>query len=265
MERYEMAVEWVCEAGEMLRRMCRDSLETVEKSGHQDIVTECDREIEQFLRQKIWERFPDDQIVGEEYTQRARCTSKSDQDTKGAVWFLDPIDGTTNFVNQRCGYAVSVGCIWDETPQFGIVLDVEGRKLYSAKAGCGAWLDGHRLHTAENVQVKDMLFMTPCVTDVFLGSYREKEKLARLALDVRAVRSIGSVALELCQVASGRVDLCIAMKSSPWDHNAARLILTEAGGEIRRLDGAPLPYYEDSTFLAGSSVHVVEQIIKEYM
>lgn len=279
MERYELAIEWVREAGSMLRRMRKDSLDIAEKNGHQDIVTRCDREIEQFLRKKIWNHFPNDRIVGEEYTAAEfRSGQRTEEHTAaglrsrqesacsaGAVWFIDPIDGTTNFVNQRCDYAVSVGCIVGEEPQFGIVLDVEGGRLYSAKAGCGAWLDGCRLHTAENQSVKSMLLTTPCVTDLFLCSYREKEGIARLAQAVRAVRSTGSIALELCHVASGRADICIALRSSPWDHNAARLILTEAGGIIRRLDGEALPYYEDSTFLAAGSEERAEQVFRSFL
>ncbi|MDO4321837.1 MAG: inositol monophosphatase family protein [Lachnospiraceae bacterium] len=277
-ERYELAMKWVREAGDMLRRMRKSSLDIAEKSGHQDIVTRCDREIERFLRQRIWNLFPDDRIVGEEYTaaefrsdrvkEQYAAELRSDQVKEqyaAAVWFLDPIDGTTNFVNQSCDYAVSVGCIAGGGPQFGIVLDVEGGRLYSAKEGGGAWMNGCRLHTAENQQVKDMLLTTPCVTELFLGSYREKEGISRLAMDVRAVRSTGSIALELCHVASGRADLCIALKSSPWDHNAARLILAEAGGAIQSLEGGELPYYGDSAFVAAGSEEAVKKIKKEYL
>lgn len=261
MERYELAVKWVCEAGDMLRLVQRDSLDIAEKSSHQDIVTKCDREIEDFLRQKINVFFPDDRIVGEEYAGHIGC----DESKKGAVWFIDPIDGTTNFVNQHCNYAVSVGCLMDGSPLFGIVYDVDGERLYTAVPGQGAWMNGRPLQVSQAQNIKDMLLTTPCVTDIFLEDYQEKRGLCRLSRDVRAVRSLGSVALELCEVASGRADLCIAMKSSPWDHNGARVILSEAGGTICRLNGAGLPYDTDSAFIAGNSGATVALAVEVYL
>ena len=77
---------------------------------------------------------------------------------------------------------------------------------------------------------------------------------------VRGVRCLGSVALELCEVASGRADLFITMRSSPWDHNAARIILEEAGGAIFALDGSELPLNHKSTVLALNSVEMKDHI-----
>lgn len=148
---------------------------------------------------------------------------------------------------------------------FGIVLDVTENRLYTAKKGLGAWMNGKRLQTSLARQVKNMLLTCPCVTDLFLEPHKRQAGFSRLALDVRAVRSLGSVALELCQVASGQADLCVAMKSSPWDHNAARLILKEAGGEIRNLEGGPLSYSQSSAFLAGNSRETIEFVIEHYL
>lgn len=295
MSRYELAMEWVSRAKDRLLSMREEPLEIAEKSGHQDIVTKCDREIERYLRKKILEAFPNDRIVGEEFsidrgaeaakqgedfeeraagregdseekTAKRRGGRKTElQEHKAeAVWYLDPIDGTTNFVNQRRNYAISVGCAVNGQMSFGIVLDVEGDRCYSAQSGRGAWMNGSRLRASCVKESRNMLLTCPCVTDLFLGDHEKKEAFARLARDVRGVRSLGSVALELCQVASGRADLCIAIKSSPWDHNGARLILREAGGDIRGLDGRPLPYDQDSPFLAGNSEAAVEEIFRQY-
>lgn len=267
MNRYECAMEWVGEAKDRLLSMWTDPLEISEKSGHQDIVTKCDREIETYLRGKILGTFPKDRIVGEEFsgTGRENLTGRGGAGTgEEAVWYLDPIDGTTNFVNQRCNYAISLGCAMNGTMIFGIVLDVEAGKCYWARRGCGAWMNGNRLHTSGEKESKNMLLTCPCVTDMFQGNHEKKEAFARLTRDVRGVRSLGSVALELCQVACGRADICIAVKSSPWDHNAARLILREAGGDIRGLDGMPLAYDCDSSFIAGSSEDTVDGIFRNY-
>lgn len=261
MTRYEYAMEWIYGAKELLLSMKTESMEITEKSGHQDIVTKCDRELEEYLREQILGAFPLDCIVGEELSGKRRADSPG---VSEAVWYLDPIDGTTNFVNQRCNYAISVGCAMDGEMVFGIVLDVEAGRCYSAQKGCGAWEDGVRLRASREKAKKNMLLTCPCVTDLFLGKHERREAFSRLAQDVRAVRSLGSVALELCQVASGRADICVAVKSSPWDHNAARLILKEAGGDIRRLDGGFLAYDRESSFIAGNSSDTVECIVREY-
>ena len=108
----------------------------------------------------------------------------------------------------------------------------------------------------------------PCFDSESYGiiesGYPGRQDLLRLAQDVRAVRSIGSVALELCAVACGEADLCVATRSCPWDHNAARIILQEAGGAIASLNGAPLPLNEPGTVLATGSPEALALVLNEY-
>ena len=106
MDRLNLARELVQRAGSALRQSRMEETEVQYKTDSQDLVTWWDREIEQFLRRNILDAFPGDAIVGEEYP-----ASQGGKD--GVVWYIDPIDGTTNFVNQRRNYAVSVGC-WQE-------------------------------------------------------------------------------------------------------------------------------------------------------
>lgn len=261
MSRYECAMEWVCGAKELLLSMQKEEMKISEKSGHQDIVTQCDREIERYLREKILDKFPMDRIVGEEFSEKKAAEGPQPSE---AVWYLDPIDGTTNFVNEHCNYAISVGCAIDGAMVFGIVLDVENDRCYSACRGRGAWVNNSRLHTSDRIEIRNMLLTCPSVPDLILEKHEKQNAFSRLARDVRAVRSLGSVALELCQIACGRADICVTVKSSPWDHNAARLILQEAGGDIRGLDGRHLAYDKETSFIAGNSADTVEHIIREY-
>ena len=105
-----------------------------------------------------------------------------------------------------------------------------------------------------------MLLAVPGVPRAFLEPHPYREGLARLAQEVRGVRSLGSVALELCALAAGEADLFVAMQSAPWDHNAARIILTEAGGCICRLTGEPLPLGEKSAVLAANSLQLAQDV-----
>lgn len=314
MERYQCATEWVREAGERLRRLEEEPLNIREKKGHQDIVTVWDGLTEQFLRERIRKNFPQDRIVGEELSTDAGNGSKTAEDTM--TWYIDPIDGTTNFASQRRDFAISVGCASGEGTVFGIVLDVMNGRMYGAEKGRGAWIyeDGNgqrsgtgaegeagsgrgvgekpesraeaekelesgttavgesrdagivrrRIWTSDTA-VEQMLITFPCVTDMYLGDYDGKAGIVRLSQDVRGVRGKGSMALELCQVAAGEMQLCIARYSCPWDHNAARLILKEAGGYICRMDGEALPYEEKTSLLAGSSRETVELVLREYL
>ena len=125
MDRFNVAVDVVQNAGDLLRQCRLEESEICQKTGHQDLVTHWDRKIEQLLRNEILTAFPQDSIVGEEYPPEAHRT--------GAVtWYIDPIDGTTNFINQHQNYAISVGCWEGSTPLLGLVLDVERETLETA-------------------------------------------------------------------------------------------------------------------------------------
>ena len=123
MDRFDMAVELIQKAGNVLRQ-CRVKLMDIrQKTCHQDLVTQWDRQIEQMMRKQILKSFPEDSIIGEEYPPKQRCSSD-------VTWYLDPIDGTANFINQHQNYAISVGCWKESSPLFGLVLDVERQLLY---------------------------------------------------------------------------------------------------------------------------------------
>lgn len=258
MNRFELARGLILEAGEALLRERLEDCCAVPKTGHQDMVTRFDRETEQLLRGRILEAFPEDAIVGEEMP-------RSGKENAEMVWYIDPIDGTTNFINQRRNFAVSIGCFEKGKPAFSLILDVVSKELYSARAGEGAFRNGERLKTADRTSVEEMLMAVPGLYHAFMHEHPRKEALARLAGDLRGVRCLGSVALELCSVAAGEIDLFVTMRSAPWDHNAARLIITEAGGCIRALDGGELPTDETSSVLAGSSKELVEMVLKYYI
>ena len=132
MERFALARELVLQAGAALRESRLREDEIQHKSGYQDLVTRWDKETEQFLRRGISEAFPQDIIVGEEYPA-------SNEGAEGCTWYLDPIDGTTNFVSQHRNYAVSVGCWRGEEPLFGLVLDA-GRRYAPLVMAAGKYL-----------------------------------------------------------------------------------------------------------------------------
>lgn len=254
MERFDVAAEIIQEAGKILRRCHLEQREIIQKTDHQDLVTFWDRKIEQQLRHSILTAFPQDSIVGEEYPPQGNCDRK-------VTWYLDPIDGTTNFINQRQNYAISMGCWEGADPLFGLVLDVERETLYWAKHGDGAWQDQTQIHTSGRRELSELLLTTPGLQYTFLEPHPYQERMIRLSRKVRGVRCLGSVALELCEVAAGRADLFVTMRSSPWDHNAARIILEEAGGAVFTVDGDELPLDQKSTVLAFNAMELKDCIL----
>ena len=156
---------------------------------------------------------------------------------------------------------MSVGCYQDDVPAFGLVLDVERGALYSARHGGGALRDETPIHVSHCGVLRDALLTTPGVLHTFLREHPRRAGLVELAGAVRGVRSMGCVALELCAVAAGEAELFVALRSCPWDHNAARIILAEAGGCICALDGAPLPQDTGSAVLAACSRPLLEQVL----
>lgn len=127
MDRFNVAVKVVQNAGNLLRQCRLEEAEVSQKTGHQDLVTRWDRRIEQLLRNEILTAFPQDAIVGEEYppeTHRA----------ESVTWYIDPIDGTTNFINQHQNYAISVGC-WEGSVPLGAKSAVLGKARRRCVAG----------------------------------------------------------------------------------------------------------------------------------
>lgn len=256
-ERFDFARQWIMEMGEFLREAVKQPFDFSAKTGHQDIVTAFDREVELYFRRRIGEHFPGDSIVGEELDREAGESS--------VMWYIDPIDGTTNFVNLRRHFAISVGCYRNGAAEFGFVYDVMAKDLYWAYAGEGAYKNDLRLgQTAPVTELSKMILSTPNVQDAFWRDYTWQGAMLELADRVRAVRSLGSVALELCAVAEGTVDLFAAMRSAPWDHNGARLILQEAGCRLWSLGQENLPRDRELAIAACRSEEVFRLLKNRY-
>lgn len=244
--------------GAYLREVTKKPFDFSTKTGHQDIVTAYDKEVEQFFRRNIHAHFPEDDIVGEEFSGKIEAG-------RGVRWYVDPIDGTTNFVNLRKNFAISVGCYLDGKPQFSYVLDVERNDLFSAYTGEGAYKNGQRLDNSTATSAPEkMILSTPNVLDTFLRNYPWQKEMLELAEQVRAVRCLGSVALELCAVAEGTVDVFVAMRSAPWDHNGARLILLEAGCCISELGKDTLCTDKEAPVYACRSAAVFNMLKENY-
>ncbi|CAG9619866.1 inositol monophosphatase family protein [Sutcliffiella rhizosphaerae] len=251
------AKKWTREAGERIRSSFSQELMIHTKTSPDDLVTNIDRDTEQFLIEKIRETYPDHQILGEE-----GLGDKLDK-LDGTVWIIDPIDGTMNFVHQQRNFAISVAVYEDGIGKIGLIYDVVHDELYHAKPGEGAFLNDIRLPQLEEVEVEKAVIALNA-TWVTENKRIDPTILAPLIKRVRGTRSYGSAALEMAYVATGRIDAYITLRLSPWDFAAGLIMVQELGGKVTTLLGEPLNLLEqNSVFVSKPGLH--EEISKDYL
>ncbi|MCM0640422.1 inositol monophosphatase family protein [Cellulomonas wangsupingiae] len=204
------------------------------KSSAVDVVTAMDLASEDLVRRTLARLRPDDAILGEE---GGHVTG-----TSGVTWVVDPIDGTVNYLYGLPAYAVSVAAVVGEptpatwTVLAGCVHAPAAGETWTAGRGTGAYLDGRRLAVAPAPP------LDRCLLGTGFGYVAERRRaqarvLAALLPQVRDVRRIGAAAIDLCQVATGRLDLYYERGLQPWDLAAAALVVAEAGGAVSGLRG----------------------------
>jgi myo-inositol-1(or 4)-monophosphatase len=190
-----------------------------------------DRAAEDLIRGLVHRARPDDGLLGEESGLRAG--------TSGLTWVVDPIDGTVNYLYGLPAYAVSVAVVTgdprvdgDWQPLAGCVHDAATGQTWTASLGGGAYLDGRRLHAPR----------PPDLSGALVGTgfgYRSDRRRAqaRVVADllprVRDIRRFGCAALDLCNVAAGRLDAYYERGLNPWDIAAGVLVVTESGARLR--------------------------------
>lgn len=202
------------------------------KSTPTDPVTVVDTETERLLRDRLAELRPGDPILGEE---GGGPTDPAGTPPGSVTWVLDPIDGTVNFVYGVPAYAVSVAAQVNGESVAGAVADVVADRVYSAASGLGAHVsDGQGTQPLQCAAVEDV---SMALLGTGFGYSRQRRAaqaalLARMLPVVRDVRRIGSAALDLCMVASGRLDAYYEHGLKVWDRAAGTLIATEAGARV---------------------------------
>lgn len=221
------AAERAREAGDWLLERFGARITTTQK-GDDSVVTELDVRSEELIASRIRDRYPDHAIIGEEGTPRGAVGEWS--------WVVDPIDGTRNFASGVPLWAVSVAVLERGVPVAGAIAIPVSGELYEASAGCGARLNGVPIEVGETATLSRSVVMT----DPLPGSDPESlppEVLGGLMGAARRTRMLGSVCCGLCTVAAGRFDLYYRPSVKLWDVAAGVLIVREAGGDVRSLDG----------------------------
>ena len=250
------AVEIVLRAGE-IQRARREAGFQVSKKGVRDLVTEVDLECERMCRAVIAERFPDHDVLAEELGAEsagrpaARCR-----------WVFDPLDGTTNYAHGLPIFCASLALQIDGATEVGAVFDPSRRELFTAERGEGAYLNGEALAVSDTAEAIDALLVTG-----FPYFYKQElvDLFATFLQRARAVRRLGSAALDLCYVAAGRFDGFWEQHLKPWDMAAGALVVEEAGGRLSGMDGSPFDLAAGHVVASNGRVHeALLAIIREF-
>jgi myo-inositol-1(or 4)-monophosphatase len=224
------------QAGEILRAGYNQKHD-VRYKGTIDLVTEIDAKSEEFLLSAIQEKFPDHHILAEE--------SGEIKGDRRHIWYIDPLDGTVNYAHAIPIFSVSIGYSCDGKLELAVVYDPMRGELFSAERGRGAYLNGERIQVSTTSEFKRSLLVTGFPYDMWSTPNDNLVSYGRFAKMTQGVRRLGSAALDLCYVASGRFDGYWERILQPWDLAAGALIAQEAGAKVTALDGAP-DYLTDS-------------------
>jgi myo-inositol-1(or 4)-monophosphatase len=216
----ETAVDIAREAGALLATYFERRV-AFELKGDFDLVTEADRASERLVVERLRSHFPSHSIVAEE--------GGGHQGTSGYRWYVDPLDGTTNFAHGFPIYNVTMGLEQDGEMLVGVIFDPNRQEMFSAERGAGSYLNNRRIRVSSAKRLADSLVSTGFPSrkrhlNVNIHFYHQ------MAMATHGVRRGGSAAIDLAWVASGRLDAFWEFGLNPWDMAAGTLLVTEAGG-----------------------------------
>ncbi|MBZ5722974.1 MAG: inositol monophosphatase [Acidobacteriia bacterium] len=242
------------EAGALLMKYFQQHVKVkVEYKGDVDLVTVADRESETLILERIRARWPSHDVIGEE---GARIETGSDY-----RWYIDPLDGTTNFAHGFPVFCVSMALEYKGKRIAGVVYDPTRDELFSAEQGSGAFLNG------EPVQVSKTANLAECLVATGFPSHKRHKNpniyfYHQITLRTHGVRRAGSAALDLCSVACGRFDGFWEFNLNPWDTAAGVLMVEEAGGRVTDFSGGPFQIASRETLASNGLVH--EALLAEF-
>ncbi len=248
-------IKIIKEAGKILKKGFYSNKE-VNFKAKKDLVTAYDVAVENFLKKKFSKRFKKFNIIAEE-------SDNANIEFNNSI-IIDPIDGTTNFVNGVPHTAISVGVYKNKKPYLAVVYNPILDELYKAKIGRGAFLNGKKL----KVSIEDNFQKSLLATGFPYTSGTDENDLNDVVKKIKDVlplcqdlRRLGSASIDLCLVARGTFEGYYEMNLKPWDVSAGVLILTEAGGVVTNINGAEYKLFEDK-YLVASNGKIHNEFIK---
>lgn len=225
----ETAAQIAREAGAIVQQLQSEGVD-FELKGDADLVTIADRQSELHITSRLREAFPTHAIVAEE--------GNNTSSDSGYRWYVDPVDGTTNFAHGYPVYNVTLALEKDNELIAGVIFDPTRDEMFQAEKSSGAYLNGQRISVSRASRLEDGLYCTG------FPSRKRHENINihfyyQLAMITHGVRRSGSAAIDLAYVACGRLDAFWEFGLNPWDMAAGKLMVEEAGGTVTDMHGAP--------------------------
>ena len=223
------------------------------KSGHRDVVTAYDKEVQKLLMHDLSLAVPDAGFFCEELN--TRC-----EPGKGKVFVIDPIDGTMNFVHGFHHSCISAALLIDGIPSVAVIYNPYVDEMFTAIRGEGAFLNRKPIHVSGAPLSESVVCIgtSPYYPDLTDRTFSLSRKLFDNSLDIRRE---GSAALDLCSVAAGRAGAYFELRLSLWDFAAGALLVREAGGECCRPDGNALPMTGELSGVAAGSPGALKELL----
>lgn len=227
----------ILEAGSRLKRQF-GRIKTIQfKEGSStNLVTNVDRDIEDFIKRRIRKNFPQDSILAEE--------SAAEYFTSGRKWIIDPLDGTTNFAHGLPIFCISIAIEEEGVVSAGAVYNPVAQEFFFARRGKGATLNGKRIGVSKIKKLEQALLVTGFPYTIHSHPEHSLPFFNTLIVQAQGIRRLGAAALDLCYLAMGRFDGFFEVFLNPWDTAAGVLILTESGGAITDFEGRPYSIYQ---------------------
>ena len=223
------AIEAVVRAGELQMARFGQHIR-VDKKGVIDLVTEADMAVERMFRDLIAERFPGHQVLAEELGGSVSVPP-------GPCWVFDPLDGTTNYAHGLPIFCASLALEIDGVAEVAAIFDPNRQELFTAERGGGAFLNGRPLRVSAADRLVDAMLVTGFPYDVHERVGEIVGLFGAFVAQARAVRRLGSAAIDLCYVAAGRMDGFWESDLQSWDIAGGALIAAEAGGQVTDMNG----------------------------
>lgn len=252
LETTRLAVKLALEAGSLLADAVGGRRDVEFKSAV-DLVTEFDRRAEALVIEGIRAAFPDHAIVAEE--DSAGRTGPKPSPPQGPCWYIDPLDGTTNFVHALPHFAVSIAFFDKGRPVSAAVYDPCKQELFRAEQDAGAFLDDRRLSVSPVHDLDKALLVTGFPYDRREHAALYVEYFREFMCAAQDLRRYGSASLDLCYVAAGRFDGFFEWKLAPWDTAAGWLVVEEAGGRVSDFGGGPYDPWLPRILATNGAIH----------
>ena len=235
------------EAGELIRNAFGKTHLVEFKTNELNLVTETDKASEKLITDFIKNKYPSHGILAEEGSDLNKSAKY--------LWVVDPLDGTTNFAHGLPIFAVSIGVQKNGETIAGVVYDVMRDVIYSAEKNSGCFENGKRISVSKNKNLGHSVLVTGFPYNIKENPDKASERFIEFLKHARAIRRLGSAAIDFCYVASGVFDGFWEVSLHPWDICAGKLIVEEAGGIVTDFDGNEIDIYSKRILATNGIVH----------